>query len=113
MVNRLTGRVAVVTGASSGLGRAIALTYGNEGAAVVCGDLRPNPRTDNKGIEESPVPTHKSIADQGGKSAFLKTNVREEAEVEALVAYAVKEFGRLDMYARRLCGKLPKQRARI
>ena len=113
MVNRLAGRVAVVTGASSGLGRSIALTYAKEGAAVLCGDLQPNPRTDNKGAEESSVPTHKLIVDEGGNSAFLKADVREEADIEALIAYAVKEFGRLDMYARGQFGKLSNQRGRI
>ena len=113
MVDRLAGRIAVVTGASSGLGRAIALTYAKEGAAVVCGDLQPNPRADNKGAEESLVPTHKQIVDQGGKSAFLKTDVRDEAEIEALIAYAVKEFGRLDMYAWRKLGQSNQRDGRI
>lgn len=99
MVSRLEGRVAAITGASSGLGRAIALIYAKEGASVVCADVRPNARTDIKGAEESQVPTHQLIIDEGGKASFVKTDVREEAQVEALIAGVIKEFGRLDMYA--------------
>lgn len=99
MVNRLEGRVAAITGASSGLGRAIALTYAREGAAVVCADLQPNARTDTKGAEESRVPTHQLIIDDGGKASFVETDVRDEIQVEALVGCVIKDFGRLDMYA--------------
>lgn len=99
MVSRLEGRVAAITGASSGLGRAIALIYAKEGASVVCADVRPNARTDTKGVEEFQVPTHQLIIDEGGKASFVKTDVREEAQVEALIASVIKEFGRLDMYA--------------
>ena len=107
MVNRLEARVAVVTGASSGLGRAIALAYAEEGASVVCADLQPNARTDIKGTEESLVPTHELIKDQGGQAYFLKTDVREEAQVEALISSAVEEYGRLDMYVSRVDKKNP------
>lgn len=95
MVNRLDGRVAAITGASSGLGRAIALIYAKEGASVVCADIRPNAR----GADESQIPTHQSIINEGGKASFVKTDVCEEVQVEALVACVIKEFGRLDMYA--------------
>lgn len=102
MVNRLEGRVAAITGASSGLGREIALTYAREGAAVVCADLQPNARTDTKGAEESQVPTHQLIIDDGGKASFVETDVRDEIQVEALVGSVIKDFGRLDMYAIRV-----------
>ena len=99
MVDRLEGRIVAVTGASSGLGRAIALAYASEGASVVCADLQLNARVDINGTEESPKPTHEQIIEHGGNASFVKTDVRDEAQIEALVAYTVKQFGRLDMYA--------------
>jgi NAD(P)-dependent dehydrogenase (short-subunit alcohol dehydrogenase family) len=95
MVNRLSGRIAVVTGASSGMRRAIALAYADEGAAIVCADLQPDARVDSK---EVPISTHDLIIERGGKATFGKTDVQKEDEIEALVASAVKEFGRLDMF---------------
>ncbi len=98
MVNRLESRVAVVTGASSGLGRAIALAYAKEGASVVCADLQPHARADTKDAEEHQRSTHEMIIEEGGKASFVRTDVREEVQVEALVGCAIKEFGRLDMW---------------
>ncbi|KAG0650874.1 reductase [Hyphodiscus hymeniophilus] len=93
MAPRLSGRVAIVTGASSGIGRAIALAYAAEGASVMCSDLQPNSR------EEKIKATHELILEQGGKASFLKTDVTDEAQVEAVVSVTVKRFGRLDMQA--------------
>ena len=95
MPSRLQDKVSIVTGSSSGLGRAIALRYAQEGAAVVCADLRPSARI--PGLEESETDTHELIQRTGGKAIFVKTDVGSAKEMESLVEAAVKEYGRLDM----------------
>jgi NAD(P)-dependent dehydrogenase (short-subunit alcohol dehydrogenase family) len=79
-----------VTGAASGLGRAIALRFAAEGASLVLGDVRRDPR-------EGGVPTEQMIADAGGRAAFLEADVSRWEDVDRLVSTAVSEFGRLDV----------------
>lgn len=93
MSSRLSGRIAIVTGASSGIGRAIALAYAQEGASVMCSDIHPNAPGDKKSQE----PTHELIIGHGGRAAFMKTDVTDEAQVKALITETVRQFGRLDM----------------
>ncbi|KUJ20154.1 NAD(P)-binding protein [Mollisia scopiformis] len=92
MSPRLSGRVAIVTGASSGIGRAIALTYAREGASVMCADIELNAREDEGGRS-----THEMIVENNGKAFFMKTDVTDEAQVKSLIAETVKAFGRLDI----------------
>jgi NAD(P)-dependent dehydrogenase (short-subunit alcohol dehydrogenase family) len=67
----LLGRVALVTGAASGIGRVVAMAFADHGAAaVVVADLRPDPR-------EGGTPTHELLSAHGARSAFLKVNVAE------------------------------------
>ena len=80
------GKVALVTGASGGIGRATALAFAESGAAVVVSDVN-----DAAGEE-----TVAMIAAAGGKAVFHHCNVADAGEVKALVARAVSEFGRLD-----------------
>jgi NAD(P)-dependent dehydrogenase (short-subunit alcohol dehydrogenase family) len=80
------GKVALVTGASGGIGRATALGFAASGAAVVVSDVN------DAGGEE----TVAMITAAGGKAIFQRCNVAESAEVKALVARAVSAFGRLD-----------------
>lgn len=94
MPNRLASRVAIITGASSGIGRAIALAYHREGASIVCADVR---ETTRAGPGESSAPTHEAITRDGGNAIFVKVDVGSAAEVEALVQRAVQVFGRLDI----------------
>ena len=94
---RLFNKVAVVTGASSGLGRAIAFNYAKNGAKlVVCADLRAEPRP---GIESESQPTHEAICEKfgSGKALFVRTDVTKATDVETVVREAVKAAGRLDM----------------
>ncbi|KAF2027271.1 putative short chain dehydrogenase [Setomelanomma holmii] len=90
----LEGRVAIVTGSSSGVGRAIALALASEGASVICSDLTPDLRPG--GYETETEPTHSLIA-KTGKAIFKKTDVSSPQDVEALIASAVAEYGRLDI----------------
>ena len=85
-VFRLDGRAAVVTGAASGIGRAAAELLAGAGARVVMGDL------DARGAEE----VANGIRKQGGEALAQRVNVASRAEVDALVARAVDEWGRLD-----------------
>jgi NAD(P)-dependent dehydrogenase (short-subunit alcohol dehydrogenase family) len=85
-MTRFEGRVAVVTGGASGMGRAIALALGEDGAAVVVADV----------AVEGGERTAADIADKGGRAVFRRTDVSDGAAVRALVEKAVSEFGGLD-----------------
>ncbi|KAJ5464328.1 uncharacterized protein N7458_000014 [Penicillium daleae] len=90
----LKGRVAVVTGSSSGLGRAIAMALASEGASVVCSDITPDLRAG--GYEKDNVSTHEVIA-RTGKAIFKKADASAAEDIEALVKAAVTTYGRLDI----------------
>jgi NAD(P)-dependent dehydrogenase (short-subunit alcohol dehydrogenase family) len=81
-----TGRVALVTGGASGLGRASALAFAADGARVVVADV------DEAGGAE----TVAAIEHAGGEALFVPTDVTEEGQVAALVAGALARFGGLD-----------------
>ena len=91
----LTGRVAIVTGASSGNGRAIATLLANHGASVVCSDLVPELRAG--GYEKFQVPTHELIVQNKGKATFQKADVSSDGSMRSLIDEAVKEHKRVDM----------------
>ncbi len=93
----LEGQIAVVTGASSGHGRATALRLAEEGAALICADLRPAARQD--GFEpDLDVDTHDLISRRGGRARFVEADVTDEASLRAVADLAAREFGRLDAW---------------
>jgi 3-oxoacyl-[acyl-carrier protein] reductase len=83
----LTGRVAVLTGAASGIGKATALVLSGAGATVVLGDI------DGPGLEV----TVKEIDGRGGKAVGVEMDTTRRADVDALVARATDDYGRIDV----------------
>jgi NAD(P)-dependent dehydrogenase (short-subunit alcohol dehydrogenase family) len=82
-MDKLDGKVAVITGGASGIGEASVRLFVEEGAQVVIADIQ-----DNRG---------ETLADVlGGRAVYQHTDVGEEAEVERAVSRAVSEYGRLD-----------------
>jgi NAD(P)-dependent dehydrogenase (short-subunit alcohol dehydrogenase family) len=86
MNKRFEGKVALVTGAAVGIGRAAALAFASEGAKVVVADIQVEPGEQ----------TVADIKSAGGEAIFVKTDVSKSAEVEALINMAVATYGRLD-----------------
>src|SRR6195256_6876347 len=83
----LSGRVAVLTGAASGIGRATAHVLAGAGATVVLGDI------DEKGAQA----TADDIAAHGGKALPLRADVTKHGDIDALVDRAAGEYGRVDI----------------
>ena len=86
-MGKLDGKVAVITGGSSGIGRATAIAMAAEGAAVAIGGRKAEALEEVAGI----------ITKQGGKVLTQTMDVREETQVAALIDAAVSDFGRLDI----------------
>lgn len=86
MTGVVENKVALVTGAGSGIGRASALTFAREGAKVVVADI----------AIASGEETVRMIQEQGGQAIFVRTDVSQSAAAEALIRAAVETYGRLD-----------------
>ncbi|HYF12268.1 MAG TPA: SDR family NAD(P)-dependent oxidoreductase [Actinomycetota bacterium] len=84
---RLEGKIAVVTGAAHGIGRASAKAFAAEGARVALGDVD----------EADGTAAAREIADAGGDAAFVRTDVTRMGDLAALVGAAVERWGRLDV----------------
>ena len=87
---RLEGRTAVITGGGSGLARAVALRFAEEGANVVVGDIQKDPIGGGQ-------PTADMITEQGGSAMFVQTDVSRWDDVDNVVSTAVDSYGRLDV----------------
>ena len=90
MVGKLSGKTALVTGASSGNGRAIARRFAEEDANIMIADIRDDPRLGGK-------PTHELIADAGGEAQFVECDVSSIADLQAAVSATVDAYGSLDI----------------
>ena len=90
---KLKDKVAIVTGASRGLGRAIAVAYAREGAKVVVSARRQSPTGLAGTVEE----TARAIRDAGGEVLSLSCDVTDEGQVEGMVRRTVEAFGRIDV----------------
>src|SRR6266849_3826279 len=84
---RFTDKTAIVTGAGSGLGRAIAMRLAGEGAALIIADAN----------EPHAIRVRDDITASGGKATAIKADVTRQAEVEAMVAATLAEYRRLDI----------------
>ncbi|MFO8102436.1 MAG: SDR family NAD(P)-dependent oxidoreductase [Dehalococcoidia bacterium] len=86
-MGKLEGKVALITGAASGIGRETAVLFAGEGARIVVADYQP----------EGGRQTARMIEDAGGRAEFVQTDVRQSAEVQNAIRHTVDAFGQLDI----------------
>lgn len=90
-MGRLDGKVAIVTGVGSGMGRATAKLFAKEGAKVVLAEF--NEITMNETLED--------ITSAGGQAVAIRTDVSKEEDVNAMIQKALDEYGKLDVPSQR------------
>jgi NAD(P)-dependent dehydrogenase (short-subunit alcohol dehydrogenase family) len=86
MDKRFTGKVALITGGTSGIGRTTAIAFAEQGADVVIAGRR-----EAEGAESLTL-----VQKAGGQGLFVRADVNDESEIEAMVAKTLERFGRLD-----------------
>jgi len=84
---RLSGKVAILTGAASGIGRTTALLFAREGAKVIIADIN-----ESNGIE-----VEQQIKKNGGEATFIRTDVTKESDVQILISTTIDKYGKLDI----------------
>jgi NAD(P)-dependent dehydrogenase (short-subunit alcohol dehydrogenase family) len=82
----LDGKIAIITGAGSGIGRATANIFAREGARLLIADI----------VADAGIETLRGLKDAGAEANFMKVDVSKSDEVEAMVAKAVETYGRID-----------------
>ena len=85
-MGQLDGKVALITGAGSGIGRASALVFAREGAKVALADI----------VVEGGEETVRMVKEAAGEAFFIKADVSNAADVEAMVNTVVETYGRID-----------------
>ena len=85
---RLKGKVALITGAGSGIGRATAIVFAREEAKVVVADVNPAGGRETVSIIEK----------EGGEAAFVRTNVTKSADVKRMVEFTLEKYARIDVF---------------
>ena len=86
-MGKIDGKVAIITGAASGMGKAAAILFAQEGAKVVVADI----------MDEPGEETVKTINESGGKAIFVHTDVRKAEDVKNMIQKAVDAYGKLDI----------------
>ena len=84
---KLSGKIALITGAAQGIGRGIARRFAEEGAGVVVADIQ----------EERGQATAAELTAAGAQASFIRSDVTDSAQVEGMIAHAVERYGRLDV----------------
>jgi len=84
MPGRVEGKVALITGGASGIGRATALAFAREGAQLIIADMQ----------EDGGQQTVHMITENGGEATFVQVDVTSASAVEALISKAVETYGR-------------------
>jgi NAD(P)-dependent dehydrogenase (short-subunit alcohol dehydrogenase family) len=96
MPNRLLNKTAIITGSSSGIGRATALAFASEGANLICSDITPNFRLEHSTDTLAGTTVEEACA-LGVRAVYQHCDTTSSSDVEALIKRAVQEFGRLDI----------------
>ena len=86
-MGKLDGKVAIVTGSGSGIGRATAVLFSKEGAKVVVGDC----------VDETGKETVRMIKEAGGEAIYVSTDVSNETDIRRMIQTAIDKYGKLDI----------------
>ena len=96
-MDRLSGKTAIVTGAASGLGRAIAALFAEEGATVIATDIN---ETEGRSVVDA-------IVKDGGRAVFIAQDVSLESHWQTLMAYTAEQHSGLDILVNCAGGDIP------